>query len=145
MLKKIIAAALAVVLTAGVAVTSAMATSFSQMYQHKNASYNYTYTGNDMKTTINGSLSSASTSASNSTGKYSRYIEVCVMERDLQTHAILKNNDANVTTTNAGTGCGIQRNASNSNVYYQHMSLIKPSVENSYVIDSTNNFVYQKY
>lgn len=43
MLKKIIAAALAVVLTTGVAVTSAMAA----IYQHKNETYSYTYTGNE--------------------------------------------------------------------------------------------------
>lgn len=141
MLKKIIAAALAAVLTAGIAVTSVLAAD----YHHKNESYSYTYTGNEMKTTISASTTGASTQASNSTGKYSRYIEVSVMERDKDTHAIYKSNDASITTTNAGTGCGIQRNASNSSVYYHHMSLMTPGVDISFTIDSTSNRVYQDY
>ena len=140
MIKKIITAALAVTLTVGVAVTSAMAVD----YQHKNEAYSYTVNGNEMKTTISGSTGSASTQASNSTGKYSRYIEVSLMERDAEHHTIYKSTDNYITTTNAGTGCGMQRNASNPDLYYHHTSLMTPGQSISFTIDSTNYRIYQE-
>jgi len=140
MIKKIITAALAVTLTVGVAVTSAMAAT----YQHKNEAYSHTETGNEMKTMISGSTTGASTQASNSTGKYSRYIAVCVMEKNALTNATIKSNDATITTTNAGTGCGISRDYDNSYLYYVHQSLMTPGQSISFTIDSTYNIVRQE-
>lgn len=141
MIKKIITAALAVTLTVGVAVTSAMAVD----YQHKNEAYTHTETGNEMKTTISGSTTGASTQASNSTGKYSRYIEVSIMEKNKENNTTTKSNDATITTTNSGTGCGISRDYDESKLYYVHQSLMRPSVTVSFTIDSTYNIVYQDY
>ncbi len=141
LIKKIISASVAVILVVGTSVTTVMA----QKYQHKEETYSYTYKGNEMQTMISGSTSGASTQASNSTGKYERYIEVCVTERNAETGAAIKSNASTITTKNAGTGCGIPRDYDSSKFYYVHQSLLKPSAENSYTIDSTYNEVWQQY
>lgn len=140
LIKKIVSASVAVVLVAGTFVTTALA----QTYQHKEESYSYTYKGNEMQTMISGSTSGASTQASNSTGKYERYIEVVVTEKNFKTNAKTKSNQSTITTVNAGTGCGIPRDYDNSNLYYVHQSLMKPGEEISFTIDSTYNVVYQE-
>lgn len=141
LIRKIVSASVAVVLAAGTFVTTA----FAQTYQHKGESYSYSIKSNDMVTSVSGGQYNATTSAGISSGGNSRYLEVAVFEKDVDTGKTLDYADDSITSKNAGTGCTISRDYDSKGVFYVHQSLIKPSADNSYTISSTNTIIRQDY
>lgn len=139
-IKSIITAALAVTLTVGVAVTSAMA---KEVYYHYNEDYNYSKTLNEMSYNVKGTSSYALSSTANFTYN-SRYIDSYVAEYNADTDVLINYAENSTTTTYGPTVSRVNRSADRDDFYYVHQGILKPSASNSYTIDSYWVDVYQE-
>lgn len=123
-----------------------MAVTSATAYTHKEAyGQDYDYTGNCSYVSwhFQGSSSSASSTAYNTSGKVERYINVSVGSYYAANNVKLTSQSSEVTTTNSGTGVGIQRNRTNQYVYYKHTAIIKTDKENNLSIAEVDYRVYQ--
>lgn len=136
--KKIVSITLLSIMTMLVLSTTAMAVTLNKYY----LAYNYSGTGNEMKWVVKGTETKVRTKATNPTS-YSRYVEAVVTKRQRGTGKYISSKSDTNTGKQMYANAAMSRTLSNSNIYYVHQALLKPSVTNSYTIDSIYYEIYQ--
>jgi hypothetical protein len=143
MVKKIISTLLATVIVTGACVTTALAADVIDLNKY-NTTYSKTSTSNELNYTFKGTSNTVSSSGSNNTGKYSRYISTYVARKSITTGSVIASDSDDTTTTNGGTFSSVSRpSKTDKTVYYYHAASIKPSAATSYVIGSAKLAVSQ--
>ncbi|MBR1382204.1 MAG: hypothetical protein IJ555_00085 [Ruminococcus sp.] len=132
-IKRIITAATVTAITLATAVTTAMGVYVED--NHYNENYSYHVKGNELTFNATGDSSVVSTFGGVS-NNYNRYCEVAVSKRNVNTDAYISGSSNSGTINTSGISAGMQREPTNSAVYYRHDAILKPSASISFTIDA---------
>lgn len=137
-LKKIISITLAAIMSLLLLSTTVMAATYNKYY----LAYEYSGQGNEMKWVVKGSSEKVRTKAINPTS-YSRYVSVAVTKRKRDGGAYISSKGDDNTGKQMWANTAMARSLSNTDIYYVHSAVLKPSASNSYTIDSITYNIYQ--